>query len=137
MRDITNPGGDGWSGPPEVVRQRVSIDVKSEADMSNTLNQMRCCEAQSAARHRSAARYFRRWRSAGSCVGSGAMLFLLPKCPVCIAAYLAVWTGAGIAAPIAGHLRFAMAAIFVVSFAFLLTRRLVARPNAGRQRWIV
>jgi hypothetical protein len=53
------------------------------------------------------------------------MLFLLPKCPVCIAAYLAVWTGAGIAAPIAGHLHFAVAAIFMVSLAFLLTRRLM------------
>ena len=105
--------------------------------MSDILNQMRCCEPQSAACHRSAARYWRRWRSSGSCVGSGVMLLLLPKCPVCIAAYLTVWIGAGIAAPIAGHLRFAMAAIFVVSLVFLLTRRLMARLNVGRQRWIV
>ena len=93
--------------------------------MSNILNQMPCCQAQPAAGRGSTARYWRRWRrwrSAGSCVGSGAMLLLLPKCPVCIAAYLAVWTGAGIAAPIAGHLRFVMAVIFVVTFCFLLVR---------------
>ena len=105
--------------------------------MSDITNQMRCCEPQPADYHRSTARYWRRWRSAGSCVGSGAMLLLLPKCPVCIAAYLAVWTGVAIAAPIAGHLRFAMAAIFVLSLAFLLARRLMARLNAGRQRWMV
>jgi hypothetical protein len=88
----------------------------------NNLNQMRCCEAQPAARSGSAARP---WRSAGSCVGSGAMLVLLPKCPMCIAAYLAVWTGAGIAGPIAGHLRFVIAAIFVMSLTFFVRLFLV------------
>ena len=94
--------------------------------MSDISNLMRCCEAQPAARRGSATRP---WRSAGSCVGSGAMLLLLPKCPVCIAAYLAVWTGAGAAMPIAGHLRFVLAAIFVVSLAFLLTRSLMAKTE--------
>jgi hypothetical protein len=88
--------------------------------MRGILNQMRCCEAQPAAGRGSAARP---WRSAGSCVGSGAMLVLLPKCPMCLAAYLAVWTGAGIAVPVAGYLRFVMAAIFVVSLSFLVVRR--------------
>src|ERR1700739_4326753 len=99
--------------------------------MSVTLNQMRCCEAQQAARRGLAARPLaaRPWRSAGSCVGSGAMLVLLPKCPMCIAAYLAVWTGAGIAAPIAGHLRFVMMAISVVSLTFLVVRRFLARTE--------
>jgi hypothetical protein len=53
------------------------------------------------------------------------MLMLLPKCPVCIAAYIAVWTGAGVAAPIAGNLRFVMAIVFVASLGFLLARRLL------------
>lgn len=94
--------------------------------MSDNLNQMRCCEAQPAARRGLAARP---WRSAGGCVGSGAMLVLLPKCPMCIAAYLAVWTGAGMATPIAGHLRFLMAAIFVVSLSFLVVRRFLVRTE--------
>ena len=92
--------------------------------MRGNLNQMRCCEAQPAARRGSAARP---WRSAGSCVGSGAMLVLLPKCPMCIAAYLAVWTGAGIAVPVAGYLRLVMAAIFVMSLGFLVVRRFLVR----------
>jgi hypothetical protein len=39
---------------------------------------------------------------------------------MCLAAYLAVWTGAGIAAPIAGYLRFVMAGIFVLSLVFVV-----------------
>jgi hypothetical protein len=57
------------------------------------------------------------------------MLVLLPKCPMCIAAYIAMVTGAGIATPIAGHLRFVMAIIFVASLGFLLVRRLLLRPQ--------
>lgn len=94
--------------------------------MSDILNQMKCCEAQPAGGRGSAARP---WRSAGSCVGSGAMLVLLPKCPMCIAAYLGVWMGAGIAAPVAGHLRFAMAVIFVGSLGFALVRHLRAKTE--------
>jgi hypothetical protein len=100
--------------------------VKAEANMSDILNPMRCCEAQPAAGRGLAARYL---GSAGSCVGSGAMLLLLPKCPVCIAAYIAVWTGAGVAAPIAGNLRFVMAIILVASLAFLLARRFLVRTQ--------
>ena len=100
--------------------------------MSDTLNQMRCCEAQPAARRGLAARP---WRSAGACVGSGTMLVLLPKCPVCIAAYLAVWTGAGIAAPIAGRLHLAMVAIFVAFVGFSCCATLSEDINADGERW--
>jgi len=86
------------------------------------MSEMRCCEARPDARGGSAARS---WRSTGACVGSGTMLVLLPKCPMCIAAYLAVWTGAGVAAPVAGHLRFVLAVIFAASLGFLIVRRLM------------
>jgi hypothetical protein len=79
--------------------------------MNKTCNQMRCCEVQPTVHRGSASS----WQSAGGCVGSGAMLLLLPKCPMCIAAYIAMFTGAGAAAPIAGYLRFVIAFIFAVS----------------------
>jgi hypothetical protein len=55
------------------------------------------------------------------------MLVLLPKCPACVAAYLAVWTGAGLAAPIAEYLRPMLLAIFAAAMIFLLMDRLAAR----------
>ena len=105
--------------------------------MSYMLNQVRCCEAQSATGRGLAVRSeprWRSWQSTGACVGSGAMLVLLPKCPMCIAAYIAMVTGAGIAAPLAGHLRFVMSIIFVASLGFLLVRRLLLRPNVDGER---
>ena len=87
---------------------------------------MECCELDSGRRRGSGARL---WRGAGACVGSGTMLVLLPKCPACIAAYLGLWTGLGMANSVAGHLRFAVAGIFVASLVWLLLPRMFRRPG--------
>jgi hypothetical protein len=55
-------------------------------------------------------------------VGSGTLLVLLPKCPMCIAAYLTLWTGASVAMPVAMNLRAMMAILFVASAVLLLAR---------------
>lgn len=55
------------------------------------------------------------WRGAGGCFGSGALLILLPKCPLCIAGWLTLWTGAGTAMSIAMHLRPMLEMLFVIS----------------------
>ena len=59
------------------------------------------------------------WQGTSGCVGSGALLVLLPKCPMCIAAYLTLWTGASVAMPVATHLRPLMAILFVTSVCLL------------------
>src|ERR1700751_4645665 len=69
------------------------------------------------------------WQGTSSCVGSGAMLVLLPKCPMCIAAYLALWTGANVAMPAATHLRPLLALVFVASAALLLLRWAATRTR--------
>lgn len=73
-----------------------------------------CCAVP---RHR---RKARRWFGASGSVGPVVMLVLLPKCPACVAAYLAIWTGAGLAAGIAEYLRPALAVIFVISVLCLI-----------------
>jgi hypothetical protein len=51
-------------------------------------------------------------------------LALLPKCPVCVAAYLALATGIGISLPAARCLRTTLVVLCVASLAFIAARRL-------------
>ena len=69
------------------------------------------------------------WQGTSGCVGSGALLVLLPKCPMCLAAYLTLWTGASVAMPVATHLRPMMAILFLASTLLLGFRWLVRRRS--------
>lgn len=51
-------------------------------------------------------------------------LALLPKCPVCVAAYVALATGIGMSLPIATYLRAALVGVCVASLALISARRL-------------
>ena len=45
----------------------------------------------------------------------GGLLVLMPKCPMCLAGYIAIFTGAGMSVAVAQGLRVAVIAAFVVS----------------------
>jgi hypothetical protein len=65
-------------------------------------------------------------------MGSGALLVLLPKCPMCIAAYLALWTGAGVAMQVATYLRPMTAILFCASALFLGARLVAVRMRSEK-----
>ena len=53
----------------------------------------------------------------------GTTLALLPKCPACVAAYIALGTGIGVSLPAAGHLRVGLVVACVASLVFLAAWR--------------
>jgi hypothetical protein len=54
----------------------------------------------------------------------GGTLALLPKCPACLAAYVAVGTGIGVSVPTATSLRMVLVFVCVASLLYLAMRRL-------------
>jgi hypothetical protein len=87
---------------------------------------MNCCHAETERRPQR-----RWWSGASGCVGSGALLVLLPKCPMCIAAYVALWTGASVAMPIAMRMRPLLEVVFVASVVLLIVRLVAMRSRQG------
>lgn len=77
-----------------------------------------------------------RWRQARELAGwilPGAMLALLPKCPICLAAYVALATGIGLSLPTARFLRTTIL-ILCVSILVLVIIRTLRRLVLQRAR---
>ena len=53
-----------------------------------------------------------------------AILVLMPKCPACLAAYLALLTGFGLSFAAATYVRWALIILCVASLLFLIVKRL-------------
>lgn len=80
-----------------------------------------CCTGETASR-----RLARRLSGAAASVLPGAALVLLPKCPLCLAAWLTVVTGIGIPAAAAAHVR-GLIVVFWVTAVALAAVQLIRR----------
>lgn len=79
-----------------------------------------CCAD---ANNRKTATWMRSIRETFAWLVPSAILVLLPKCPVCLAAYVALGTGISLSLPIAAALRWAMFLLCIASLLFLILNR--------------
>jgi hypothetical protein len=80
-----------------------------------------CCDA---ADDRQTPTWVRRVREIFAWALPGTVLVLVPKCPACLAAYVALWTGLGLSLSTATYLRWALLFLCVASLLFLIVKRL-------------
>jgi hypothetical protein len=64
----------------------------------------------------------RHFRTVVECVLPGAVLVLIPKCPLCIVAYVAMFTGLGLSVSTAADLRIGLVIICCISIILLVFR---------------
>ncbi len=80
-----------------------------------------CCGAAS---DRKMPTWVRRVREILGWVLPSAILVLVPKCPACLAAHVALWTGLGLSLSTATYLRWVLLFLGVASLLFLIVNRL-------------
>jgi hypothetical protein len=80
-----------------------------------------CCDAASS---RMTPTWVRRVREILAWVLPSAMLVFMPKCPVCLAAYVMLWTGLGLSLSTATYLRWALLLLCVASLLGLIVKRI-------------
>ena len=90
------------------------------------MNACHCCEDKTRAgdNSRRPASPVRRGGEIAGWIVPTVTLALLPKCPVCVAAYVALATGIGISLPAAAHLRTMLVVLCVASLVFITARQL-------------
>jgi hypothetical protein len=98
------------------------------------VNTYRCCEvATSGSRETIVApsKFTRRCRDIAGWMVPSAILAVLPKCPMCLAAYLAFGTGVGLSITTATCVRMLLVVVCISSLSFFAVKR-IARLYARR-----
>ena len=89
------------------------------------MNTRDCCHVDAPAGDK-APRHAQHWRRGVEIAGwiiPGATLVLLPKCPVCVAVYVALFTGVGISVATASNLRTSLLILCVAALLCLAVKR--------------
>ena len=87
-----------------------------------------CCEAEARTGESNRRPGRRAWnaREVAGGIVSSVTLALLPKCPACLAAYIALASGIGISMQAAAHLRTGMVVLCAGALVFIVARRVAS-----------
>ena len=83
-----------------------------------------CCHCSS----RSAPRSIRGWNILTGGLSLGVWI-VMPKCPACLAAYVACWTGLGLSFTQAAYVRWSLMLLSIIAFCYLLIYSMASRKN--------
>jgi len=101
---------------------------------SPEVNTYRCCEIAASGSPETIAAptaFTRRCRDIAGWMVPSAILAVLPKCPACLAAYLAFGTGVGLSITTATYVRMLLVVLCISSLSFFAVKR-IARLYARR-----
>jgi hypothetical protein len=76
--------------------------------------------------------WLQRFRELGAWALPTAILALMPKCPACVAGYVAIWTGLGLSFTTATYLRVSLLILCAASLTYLTLTRL-CRPFVAKK----
>src|SRR3954468_19427152 len=105
------------------------------------MNAGHCCEADIRIASRASSRLARRCADATGWLIPTAILAFLPKCPACVAVYIALATGVGVSLSTATRLRWLLIILSIVALLFVAARLLLpigrfsARRSSHRAIW--
>src|SRR5262245_52099831 len=94
-----------------------------------------CCTAAGTGEARDAPKlptWRRRTSEAAGWIFPSVILALLPKCPACLAAYVALWTGLGLSLSTAAYLRWSLLILSTGILLYLILKRLSRFATSGR-----
>ena len=113
---------EAWNPTAATTNQPAPVRSINQQPREVSMNSDRCCED---SRPRT---FARRCVDVFGWIIPGAILALLPKCPMCLAAYIALWSGIGLSFSAATHLRVSLLMLSVGLILFMAatnTRRLI------------
>src|SRR3954449_6741630 len=90
------------------------------------MNTRRCCQIKPGAERKGprSPSQFRRGGELAGWVLPSATLILFPKCPACVAAYIALWSGVGVSITTASYLRTSLLILCITAVASLVLKHL-------------
>jgi hypothetical protein len=107
---------EAWNPTGATTNQPALVRSINQQPREVSMNTDRCCENP---RPRT---FARRCVDVLGWIIPGAVLAILPKCPMCLAAYIALWTGIGLSFSAATHLRVSLLMLSVGLILFMAAR---------------